>query len=64
MKRVKIGKSFFVPVLMKVVASNDDGSPRWLEICGDKEKIDLENGSRQFYIVWASELLAKRVKQT
>jgi hypothetical protein len=29
----------------------------------DDEKMDLEHGSRQFYIVWASELLAGRAKQ-
>ena len=64
MKRIKIGKSFFVPVLLKVVSTNPDGSPRWLELCGDDETMDLEHGSRQFYLVWGSELLAKRGKQS
>lgn len=63
-QRVKIGKSFFVPVLMKVIATNNDGSPRWLEIAGDDETMDLENGSRTFYIVWGSEALARSAKQT
>lgn len=63
-QRVKIGKSFFVPVLLKVVATNDDGSPRWLEIMGDEETADIEHGSRQFYLVWGSELLANRGKQS
>lgn len=63
-KRIKIGKSFFVPVLLKVVAENDDGSPRWLEICGDEEVMDIKDGSRRFYIVWGSETLAKRGRQS
>lgn len=63
-QRVKIGKSFFVPVLLKVVARNEDGSPRWLEIASDDETMDVEHGSREFYIVWGSELLAKRAKQS
>jgi hypothetical protein len=62
-QRVKIGKSFFVPVLLKVVATNPDGSPRWLEIMGDQETAALEHGSREFYIVWGSEMLAGRGKQ-
>lgn len=62
-QRVKIGKSFFVPVLLKVVATNPDGSPRWLEIAGDDETQDIANGSREFYLVWGSELLAGRSKQ-
>lgn len=63
-QRIKIGKSFFVPVLLKVVARNEDGSPRWLEIGSNDETNDLENGSREFYLVWGSETLAKRAKQT
>ncbi len=62
-QRVKIGKSFFVPVLLKVVATNPDGSPRWLEIGGSDEENDIKDGSREFYLVWGSELLAKRTKQ-
>jgi hypothetical protein len=63
-QRIKIGKSFFVPVLLKVVATNPDGSPRWLEIGASDEKMDLEHGGREFYIVWGSELLAKRSGQS
>lgn len=63
-QRVKIGKSFFVPVLLKVVATNDDGSPRWLEIMADDETAALEHGSREFYLVWGSERLAQRAKQS
>lgn len=63
MKRIKIGKSIFVPVLLKVVARNPDGSPRWLEIGASDETNDLEHGEREFYLVWGSELLAKRTKQ-
>lgn len=62
--RLKIGKSFFVPVLLKVISTNPDGTPRWLEICGDEETIDLEHGSRSFYLVWASERLAWRAGQS
>jgi hypothetical protein len=62
-QRIKIGKSFFVPVLLKVVARNPDGSPRWLEIGAGEETMDLEHGEREFYLVWGSELLAKRAKQ-
>lgn len=63
LKRVAIGKSVFVPVLLKVVARNDDGSPRWLEIMGNEETANIEHGEREFYLVWGSELLAKRAKQ-
>lgn len=63
-QRIKIGKSFFVPVLLKVVATNEDGSPRWLEIMKDEETAALEHGSREFYLVWGSETLAKRSGQT
>lgn len=62
-QRVKIGKSFFTPILLKVVARNPDGTPRWLEIMGGEETADLEHGEREFYLVWGSELLAKRGKQ-
>lgn len=61
--RIKIGKSFFVPILMKVVARNPDGSPRWLEVGANTETNDIENGSREFFLVWGSETLAKRAKQ-
>ena len=62
--RVKIGKSFFVPILLKVVARNPDGSPRWLEIMGNDETMNIEHGEREFYLVWGSELLANRGKQS
>ncbi len=62
-QRVKIGKSFFVPVLLKVVATNPDGSPRWLEIFGNDETANIEKGSRVFYLVWGSEQLANKTKQ-
>lgn len=62
-QRVKIGKSFFVPVLLKVVSTNPDGSPRWLEIMRDDETAALEHGSREFYLVWGSETLAARAGQ-
>ena len=62
--RIKIGKSFFVPVLLKVVARNADGSPRWLEVGASDETMDIEHGEREFYLVWGSELLAKRAKQS
>lgn len=61
---VKIGKSFFVPVLLKVVATNPDGSPRWLEIVNDEETVGLEHGSREFYLVYGSMTLAKRGGQS
>lgn len=63
-QRIKIGKSFFVPVLLKVVSTNEDGSPRWLEIMANDETMNIEHGSRQFYLVWGSELLAGRAKQS
>lgn len=63
-KRVKIGKSFFCLILLKVVARNEDGSPRWLEIMADDESANIEHGEREFYLVWGSETLAKRTKQT
>lgn len=62
-QRIKIGKSIFVPILMKVISTNEDGSPRWLEVARDDEMMDLQHGSRQFYLVWGSELLAGRVGQ-
>lgn len=62
--RVRIGKSWFVPILLKVVSTNPDGSPRWLEICKDDEKLNIADGTRQFYLVWGSEGLARRAGQS
>lgn len=66
-QRVKIGKSFFVPILLRVVATNPDGSPRWLELPGNEETLEemgAVEGSKEFYLVWGSETLAKRAKQS
>ena len=62
--RVRIGRSWFVPVLLKVVSTNPDGSPRWLEICKDDEMLNIADGTRQFYMVWGSETLARRAGQS
>lgn len=67
-QRVKIGKSFYVFIMMRVVATHTDGTPKWLEACGDDESMGsmgiAEGGSSTFYLVLGSELLAKKVNQT
>lgn len=56
-KRIKIGKTVFTQVLLKVVSENADGTPVWLEIVRDDETVDIKDGSRRFFVVWGSDAL-------
>ena len=61
-KRVRIGKSFYSAVMLKVVSRNDDGSQRWLEVCRDDDTFDIADGGKEFYIVWGTDRLLGKGK--